>query len=136
MSYGVAAALQAAVYQRLVAWLPGVAIHDALPPGSGSGTFVILGPEDALDAGDKTGGGAEHRFLVSVVSDATGFLEAKQIAVQISDALVDADLPLSRGRLVGLRFLKAQARRVDQGEARRIDLRFAARVEDSPPAIQ
>lgn len=133
MSYGVAAALQAAVYQRLVALLPGVAIHDALPPGSGGGTFVILGPEEVLDASDHSGGGAEHRFLVSVVSDATGFLQAKEIAVQISDALVDADLTLARGRLVGLRFLKAQAKRVDQGEARRIDLRFAARVEDVAP---
>lgn len=131
MSYGVAAALQAAVYQRLVALLPEVAIHDALPPGSGGGTFVILGPEEALDASDASGGGAEHRFLVSVVSDATGFLQAKEIAVRISDALVGAGLTLTRGRLVGLRFLKAQAKRVDQGEARRIDLRFAARVEDA-----
>ena len=43
---------------------------------------------------------------------------------------VDAPLLLDRGRLVGLRFLKAQARRLDQGAARRIDLRFVARVED------
>jgi len=130
MSYGVAAALQAAIYARLVAELPGVAVHDALPAGAGLGSFVILGPEEVLDASDATGGGAEHRFVVSVVSDAAGFLQAKEIAVAVSDALVDAPLTLARGRLVGLRFLKAQAKRVDQGEARRIDLRFAARVED------
>lgn len=130
MSYGVAAALQAAVFQRLVALLPGVAVHDALPPGAGSGTFVLLGPEEVLDASDGTGRGAEHRFVVSVISDATGFLAAKEVAVAVSDALVDAPLALDRGRLVGLRFLKAQARRLDQGAARRIDLRFVARVED------
>lgn len=130
MSYGVAAALQAAVFQRLVALLPGVAVHDALPPGAGSGTFVLLGPEEVLDASDGTGRGAEHRFVVSVISDATGFLAAKEVAVAVSDALVDAPLMLDRGRLVGLRFLKAQARRLDQGAARRIDLRFVARVED------
>lgn len=130
MSYGVAAALQAAIYARLVAELPGVAVHDALPAGAGLGSFVILGPEEVLDASDATGGGAEHRFVVSVVSDAAGFLQAKEIAVAVSDALVDAPLSLARGRLVGLRFLKAQAKRVDQGQARRIDLRFAARVED------
>ena len=130
MSYGVAAALQAAVYQKLVADLPGVAIHDALPPGSGTGTFVLLGPEEALEASDISGAGAEHRFIVSVISDATGFLQAKEIAVAVSDALVDADLVLTRGRLVWLHFVKAQAKRLDAGAARRIDLRFAARVED------
>ena len=64
-----------------------------------------------------------------MISDASGFLQAKEIAVAVSDALVDAPLILSRGRLVALRFIKAQARRVDQGGARRIDLRFAARIE-------
>ena len=129
MSYGVAAALQAAIYQRLVAQLPGVAIHDALPAGAGSGSFVLLGPEEALDASDRSGGGAEHRLVISVISDATGFLQAKEIAVRVSDALVDSDLVLSRGRLVYLRFLRAQARRLEAGAARRIDLRFVARVE-------
>ena len=130
MSYGVAAALQAAVYQKLVADLPGVAIHDALPVGTAPGTFVLIGPEEALDASDGSGAGAEHRFVISVISDATGFLQAKEIAVQISDALVEADLFLTRGRLVWLQFLKAQAKRLEAGEARRIDLRFVARVED------
>ena len=130
MSYGVAAALQAAVYQRLVAMLVGVQVHDALPPGAGTGTFVLIGPEEARDASDKTGGGAEHRFLVSVISDATGFLEAKEIAVAISDALVDAPLVLARGRLVSLAFQRAVAKRLQAGESRRIDLRFAARVGD------
>ena len=129
MSYGSAAALQAAVFQRLVSALPGVAVHDALPAGAGLGTFILLGPEEVVDSSDITGPGAEHRFLVSVLSDATGFLQAKETAVAVSDALVGAPLTLSRGRLVGLRFLKAQARRLDQGAARRIDLRFAARIE-------
>ncbi|MGB8815145.1 MAG: DUF3168 domain-containing protein [Paracoccaceae bacterium] len=130
MSYGVAAALQAAVYQRLVSQLAGVPIYDALPPGAGTGTFVLIGPEEATDASDKTGGGADHRFIVSVISDAAGFAVAKGIAVQVSDALVDAGLILTRGRLVSLRFVRALAKRLDAGEARRIDVRFAARVED------
>lgn len=130
MSYAVAAALQAAVYQRLVTTLPGVSVHDALPPGAGNGTFVLIGPEEVFDAGDKTGGGAEHRFVVSVISDENGFLAAKEIAVAISDALVDANLVLTRGRVVSLRFLKAVAKRLDAGAARRIDLQFRARVED------
>ena len=130
MSYGAAAALQAAVYQHLVAApaLSGVAIYDAVPPGP-AGTFVLVGPEDVRDASDKSGQGAEHRLAVSVISDGTGFLTAKGIAAAISDRLTRADLTLSRGRLVSLLFLRASARRIDEGEVRRIDLTFLARVE-------
>ncbi|SEN35357.1 Protein of unknown function [Gemmobacter aquatilis] len=130
MSYGGAAALQAAVYARLVADLPDVAVHDALPPGGAGETFVILGPEEAVDASDASGAGAEHRFVISVISDAAGFLAAKEIAVRISDALLGAGLVLARGRVVWLGFVKAQARRLEAGAARRIDLRFVARIED------
>jgi hypothetical protein len=131
MSYGAAAALQAAVYQHLTAdpGLAGVAIHDAVPPGPGPGLFVLIGPEEVTEAADKTGGGAEHRFVIAVISDASGFLAAKTVAVAVSDALQDAALSLARGRLVSLRFARAVARRLDEGEVRRIDLTFRARVE-------
>jgi hypothetical protein len=49
--------------------------------------------------------------------------------VGVSDALVDADLTLTRGVLVALHFLKASARRIDEGDTRRIDLTFRARVQ-------
>lgn len=132
MSYGVSAALQAAIYQRLTTFpaLAGVAVHDAVPPGAGTGTFILIGPEEARDASDQTGRGAEHRLVVSVISDAAGFQTAKDIAVAVSDALTDASLTLARGRLVGLRFRKAVARRLEEGGIRRIDLSFGARVED------
>ena len=134
MSYAVAAALQAAVFARLagnagLSALVGAAVYDAVPPGAGTGTFVLIGPEEVRDASDKTGDGAEHRFTVSVVTDAMGFQQAKAAAVAVSDALVGADLSLSRGRLVSLGFLKATARRVSNGAGRRIDLVFRARVE-------
>ena len=51
-------------------------------------------------------------------------------AVAISDALEGAALVLTRGRLVSLRFQRAVARRLDEGETRRVDLTFRARVED------
>ncbi len=134
MSYATAAALQAAVYQRLRASsalyaLVGDAIYDAVPPGTVTGTFVSLGPEDVRDASDATGGGAEHDFVVSVITDAAGFQAAKTVAAAVSDALADASLVLARGHLVGLWFLRARARRVETGETRRIDLTFRARVE-------
>ncbi len=131
MSYGSAAALQAAIWQRLSTevLLTGVAVVDALPKGQGRGTFVLIGPEEVTDASDKTGGGAEHRLTISVISDATGFKGAKEVAVIVSDALVDAGLVLARGRLVYLRFLRAVARRLEDGASRRIDLVFRARIE-------
>lgn len=136
MSYGMAAALQAAVYDRLttdaaLAGLVGGAVYDAVPPGEGPATFVLLGPEEVRDASDGTGRGAEHRMTVSVVSRKAGFAAAKAAAVAVSDALTGAVLPLARGRLVGLWFLSARARREGAGAVRRIDLVFRARVEDA-----
>lgn len=135
MSYGVSAALQAAVYQRLagdaaLAALVGEAIYDVVPAGQVPVTYVSLGPEDATDRSDKTSRGAEHRFTVSVVSEAAGFQTAKAAAGAISDALLPGDMTLTRGRLVAIEFLRAQARRVRAGNVRRIDLTFRARVED------
>jgi hypothetical protein len=132
MSYGVAAALQEALFDRLAALpeLAGVPVVDALPKGQAAGTFVLLGTEEVRDLSDATGGGAEHRLVISVVSTAAGFLTAKGLAVAISDALAGAPMVLARGRLVGLAFLRASARRRDEGKVRRIDLTFRARVED------
>ncbi len=137
MSYGTAAALQAAVYQCLrttpaVVGLVGTEIYDAVPPGTVTGTYIALGPEDVVDASDKTGRGARHDFVVSVVTDEAGFTAAKEVGVAISDALTGTRLSLSRGTLVAIWFVKAQARRVDKGNVRRIDLTFRARVEDIP----
>ncbi|MFN3642333.1 MAG: DUF3168 domain-containing protein [Gemmobacter sp.] len=134
MSYAMAAALQAAVYDRLsgdaaLAGLVGGAVYDAVPPGEGPGTFVLLGPEEVRDASDRSGAGAEHRFTVSVVSRKAGFAVAKAAAAAISDALLGPPLALARGRVAGLWFLSARARREGAGAVRRIDLVFRARVE-------
>ncbi len=131
MSYASGAALQAAIWQRLTEdpALAGVAVVDALPRGAGRGTFVLLGPEEVTAAADATGPGAEHRLTLSVISDATGFRAVKEVAVAVGDALEGAELALARGRLVSLRFLRAVARRLDEGAVRRIDLTFRARIE-------
>ncbi len=135
MSYGVSAALQAAVYQHLLAdaalgALVGGAIYDAVRPGVLPVTYVSLGQEDVRDRSDKTGKGALHIFTVSVVSSAAGFAGAKAVAAALSDALIDAPLTLARGVLVSLTFDRARARRAGDGDMRRIDLTFRARVDD------
>lgn len=136
MSYGFSAALQAAVFQQLMndTVLNGLvagAIYDALPQGSLPPVYVTLGPEDAQVQSDVTGQGAWHRFTISVVTEASGFHAAKEVAAAISDALVDAPLALSRGRLSALNFYRARAQREGTGALRRIDLIFRARVDDT-----
>lgn len=137
MSYGVAGALQEAVYQHLLAdpgvnALVGGGVYDALPAGPVPETYVSLGAEEVLDRSDASGAGALHRFTVSVISEASGFAAAKAVAAAVGDALLGADLVLSRGRVVGLWFERASARRSGRaGRVRRIDLRFRARVEDN-----
>lgn len=132
MSYSVAAALQRAVYFQLqsdavLAELVGGAIYDAVPTDV-TGSYVTLGPEQVADASDQTGRGAVHDFVVTVMTDEASFAHAKAIAAATSDALDDADLVLERGHLVGLWFMRAQARRVDKTSQRRIDMTFRARV--------
>lgn len=134
MSYGGSAALQAAVYGRLIgdadlSALVGGAIYDAPPAGTLPALYVTLGPEDVRDRSDATSGGAWHRFTVSVISDAAGFAAAKEAAAAVSDALTDAELSLDRGHLTGLHFNRARARR--DGALRRIDLSFRARLSDA-----
>lgn len=136
MSYAISSALQTAVYQELIGdatlvGLVGTAIYDAIPSGVLPATYVALGSEFVRDRSDKTAYGAEHFFTVSVVTDTSGFQAAKDVAAAISDALVDADLTLSRGYLIGLRFDQGTAKREGTGTVRRIDLRFRARVEDN-----
>ena len=130
MSYGAAPGLQQAVFQHLTGTpaLAGVATYDAVPPNA-TGTFILIGPEEARDQSDKSGAGAEHQLVISVITDATGFLSIKTIAANISDALIGAPLTLARGQLVSLFFLRASARRIQEGETRRIDLTFRARIQ-------
>lgn len=136
MSYAVSAALQSAIYEALIndtalTGLVGMNIFDAVPAGNVPNLYVALGAETVLDRSHKTGHAAEHRLVLSVVTDQAGFQTAKEVAAAIGDALLPADLTLSRGRLVSLTFLRASARREGTGQLRRIDLTFRALVEDA-----
>ena len=134
MSYAGSAGLQQAVYQQLtgdaaLAALVGSDIYDALPTGTPPSLYVSIGPEEARDASSKSGGGARHDFVISIVADTSGFQTAKDVAAAISDALIDAPLTLARGVLVGLWFVRAKAARSGNDDVRRIDLTFRARVD-------
>ena len=137
MSYAATAALQSVVYGVLrdseaLADLVGDAIYDAMPVAAPAGTYVSLGPEEVRDAGDMTAPGAQHDFVVSVLSgtdEANGFGAVKEVAVAVSDALEAAEIALDRGHLAGLWFLRARARRAENGAGRRVDMTFRARID-------
>jgi hypothetical protein len=134
MSYQSASAVQVALYDlltgdaTLTGLLPG-GIFDAPPPGTPQGTYGMLGEEEVIDRSDVTGPGAEHRVLVQVVSDASGFATAKTAAARIAEILPGALPVLGAGRVVAIWFHQAQARRAEGNALRRIDLRFRVRVE-------
>ena len=134
MTYALGAALQTALYETLSADavlsdLVAGAIFDAVPE-SAPDLFVALGPERAVGRSDVSGQGAVHEFRISVVTRRGGYHAAKTAGARISDLLSTGGLDLSRGRVVSLRFLRADAKR-DEGEGtRRIDLRFRARLDD------
>lgn len=135
MSYAMSAPLQAAIFEALtrnttLAELVEDHIYDAVPSGVLPPTYVRFGRETARDASDGTGAGALHRFTVSVITTVPGFACAKEAAGVISDILHNADLSLSRGRLVALRFERATAVRTDAGATRQVDLQFRARTQD------
>lgn len=134
MTYALSAGLQQAVYTHLQADAAvtghlGSDLFDALPTGALPQIYAVLGGEEVLDRSDATGPGALHRFLVTVYTGTAGFLQAKELAGAICDALIDASLVLPRGYLVGLWFERATAQRLEDG-GRSISLRFAARLED------
>ncbi|GFE49889.1 hypothetical protein So717_16420 [Roseobacter cerasinus] len=134
MSYAMSGALQAAIYDALindgaVAALVGPHVYDAVPSGVVPETYVSLGREQVRDASDQTGDGALHDLEISIITAQPGFAAAKDLAGAISDVLHDADLTLSRGRLVFLKFQRADARRVDANTGREIRMRFRARVD-------
>ncbi|MGR3572451.1 DUF3168 domain-containing protein [Brevirhabdus sp.] len=135
MSYGQAAALQAAVFAVIAGdaeldALVGGAVFDMAPEGAVPGPYVLLGRETVRDRSDLTGSGALHDFTVEVVSPQGGFHAAKQVAGRIADLLAGEPPALGRGRVVSLRFLKASARRLGRPLQRRIELRFRARLSD------
>lgn len=135
MSFATSGPLQEAVFSALsadaaLAALVGGAIYDAVPRGALPALYVRLGSEEVRDASDCSGAGAEHRITVSVITSHSGFAQAKAAAGAVSDVLHGADLALSRGRLVYLRFDRAKAERRESAATRQIDLRFVARVQD------
>ena len=139
MTYAMAISFQKAVYQALSAdpvlnGLVGDAIYDAPLAQEfedGPRDFITLGEETARDGSTATSYGAMHDFVVAIHSNREGYAVAKDIAAAVCDVLLDAQLPLDRGDVVGLRFRNARARPGRLPDRRIISLTFRAVLEDS-----
>ena len=137
MSYGASLDLQTALYRLLcddpaVGALVGDAVYDAVPVAAPAGIYIALGPEEVRDASDATAAGSRHDLVISVLSgrdDQEGFSGVKEVAAAVSQAVEGGDLALTQGQLVGIWFLRATARRVENGAGRRIDLTYRARID-------
>jgi hypothetical protein len=110
--------------------LVGGNIFDALPSGEIALTYILIGEEKILDRSDVTGASTRHDVTVSVVSSSAGFSDAKIIAAEICNALVDGSVILSAGNLRQIQFRSAKSRRDTGGAERRIDLIFRALIDE------
>lgn len=139
MTYAISEPLQRAVFAKLagdpnLSALVGADIFDAPLPFDGVATpdeYITIGPERVVEAGSASSSGAVHDFFVIVHSNSEGFGTAKTIAGAVCDVLLDAQLVLTRGHVVCLRFLRAKAELGRPPEKRRISLSFRAFVEDN-----
>jgi hypothetical protein len=135
VSYAGAAALQGAVYARLVGdaavqGFVGTAVLDAAPAGVPPDLYLVLGEDDMRRRGDSGGEIAEHSFRLSVFSSEASFATAKAVAAAAEAALTETALSLAHGRLVSLNLRRVRARR-SRGHARRqIELIFRAVLDE------
>lgn len=135
MTYATSEALQAAIYIELtgsseITAAVGGNIFDALPSGALPSLYIALGEEKTRDHSTKTTSGALHDIDVNIHGDVAGFQTVKALAALVCDALIDADLVLSRGVLTRLHFKFARARKGVSPDQRVINLTFRACVMD------
>lgn len=135
MSFAISEALQAAIFTALgndaaVTALVGSNIFDALPSGTLPSLYIALGEEKVRDLSSKTSAGAMHDIAVDIHGDVAGFQAVKALAAAVCDALIDADLSLSRGVLTHIQFKFARARKAASPDQRVINLTFRAFVVD------
>lgn len=112
----------------LVAMLGGQKVYDDAP-NDAAPPYVLFADTQSRDWSSDLSRGAEHFFVLSVVSTHRGVAEALSIADRLVALLDEAALTLQDHRLVDLRVLAMETRREQQGRFARVDLRFRAVTE-------
>lgn len=107
-------ALQVALYELLSAVLE-VPVYDSVPDDTPF-PYVVIDSEIASNASPLSGKKRDDRLLyLSVWSDYQGQSEVKRINAEIAQALDGIKLPLSTGRVVAIRVLRASSNREPDG---------------------
>lgn len=140
MTYAMAWPLQQAVFATLCEsalceqHFNGQIFDAPLPFGSEAapeGLYLIIGDEEVEDWSTGSDRGAVHLISLNIHAPRRGFAEAKQAAADISDALLNAEIVLTRGRVVNVRFVDANTHREEADQLRRIEMRFRFTLEDT-----
>jgi hypothetical protein len=88
----------------------GVKIYDGPPPDARA-PYLSLGEETVLDWAWKDGGGADHRFQVSLWDAATNMARVKQTLAEVERAVLAMPRTGDGVRLVMVRALRSYVRR-------------------------
>jgi hypothetical protein len=136
MSWPLQQALHAAISSdaRCTAFFAARVFDGAPPAGpdaAAEGLYLTIGDETVTDWSTASDRGARHQVTLTVHAPRHGFAEAKQAAAEVSDVVLDGPLGLSRGRVVGVRFVGARTRRSENDALRQIEMRFSITLEDT-----
>lgn len=134
MSLSPAVALRKAMLSRLsgnaalVAALGGAKFYDEAPRGA-EPPYVLFVETQIRDWSASEAQGAEHLFVLAVISAQRGAREALDIAQRLVDLLDEAPLILQDHHLVDLRHIASETKREHNGRFARVNLRFRATTE-------
>lgn len=92
----------------------GLPIYDG-PPADARGPYLSIGGDIVSARGWQGGDGREHRFTVNLWDSREGLAAAKAILGAVERAVLAMPRQSAGLRLIGLRLLRASARRTQRG---------------------
>ena len=108
--------------------LGGAKVFDEAPPGTPF-PYVTFGDTQQRDWSTSSGHGAEQVVTLNIWTNQNGMRDALDIADQLILLLDEAPLTLTQNRLIDLRFVASETRRLNDGKLSRVSVRLRATTE-------
>jgi len=108
--------------------LGGAKVFDEAPPGTPY-PYVTFGDAQQRDWSTNSGRGAEQVVTLNIWTNQNGMRDALDIADQLILLLDEAPLTLTQNRLIDLRFVASETRRLNDGKLARVSVRLRATTE-------
>ena len=108
--------------------LGGAKVFDEAPPGAPY-PYVTFGDTQQRDWSTNSGRGAEQVVTLNIWTNQNGMRDALDIADQLILLLDEAPLTLTQNRLIDLRFVASETRRLNDGKLSRVSVRLRATTE-------